>query len=107
MGVYMQVITAFSSLGATLKSVTMNYTAPADAIYNVIISKGYTLLTVLFHIIKASLFPFFIILPGIYDVYHPAEQLCVPSARCVDQGHYQHCQTHCLTDCFVTSFSLQ
>ena len=35
----MQVISAFSSLGATLKSVTMNYTAPADAIYNVIISK--------------------------------------------------------------------
>lgn len=51
-------ITAFSSLGATLKSVTMNYTAPADAIYNVIISKGCTLLTVLFHIIKASLLAF-------------------------------------------------
>ena len=35
----MQVITAFRSLGVTLHSVTMNYTAPADAIYNVIISK--------------------------------------------------------------------
>lgn len=39
MEVWMQVITAFSSLGAILKSVTMDYTAPADAIYNVIISK--------------------------------------------------------------------
>ena len=39
LGVRMQVISAFSSLGATLKSVTLNYTAPADAIYNVIISK--------------------------------------------------------------------
>ena len=35
----LQALQVFSTLGVTLKPVTMNYTAPADAIYNIILSK--------------------------------------------------------------------
>ncbi len=38
----LQAIETFMSLGVDLISVSMNYTAPADAIYNIILSKTYS-----------------------------------------------------------------
>ena len=39
MRLVLQALETFGDLGVTLVSVTMNYTAPAEDIYNIIISK--------------------------------------------------------------------
>lgn len=36
---YMQAVETFMSLGINLIPVTLNYTAPADAIYNIVLSE--------------------------------------------------------------------